>query len=207
MVPEAVGVHAGGRDQLPPARPDAGHRPPLLRRAQHPGDPAEELRPRPPVTIVPLYFLFGVAKILGFLLTRRFSDAWLTVRAWIWNVLHLFETRRLRQQVQQQRRRSDDEVKEHFGRVAPRVRAYAEAIADWIAGGDVAPAATEETTAREPETATAKLGKLVRQRPVLLVGAILTVLVLAGAVPLLASGTLRGGELAPWPASSAGVPR
>ncbi|MEX1162629.1 MAG: glycosyltransferase family 2 protein, partial [Nitriliruptor sp.] len=153
-------------------------------------------------TIVPLYFLFGIAKILGFLLTRRFSDAWLTVRAWIWNVLHLLETRRLRRQVQQHRRRSDDEVKEHFGRVVPRVRAYAEAIADWIAGGDVAPAATEETAAREPETATAKLGKLVRQRPVLLVGAVLTVLVLIGALSLLAGGTLRGGELAPWPASS-----
>ncbi|MEX1177463.1 MAG: glycosyltransferase [Nitriliruptor sp.] len=155
-------------------------------------------------TIVPLYFLFGVAKVLGFLLTRRFSDAWLTVRAWVWNALHLVETWRLRGSVQRERRRSDAEVKELFGRIVPRVRAYAEAIADWVAGGDVGPAATEETSAaaREPETFTAKLSALTRQRPILVVGALLAVLVVVGALPLLAGGTLRGGELAPWPDSA-----
>jgi hypothetical protein len=154
---------------------------------------------------VPLYFLVGIAKILGFLLTRRFSDAWLTVRAWLWNALHLLETRRLRKLVQAERRRPDAEVRELFGRIAPRVRAYAEAIADWVAGGDVGPEADEQpatTGPAEPERATAKLLRLVRQRPVLVVGVLLTVLVVVGAAPLLGSGSLRGGELAPWPASS-----
>lgn len=154
------------------------------------------------LTVVPLYFLVGIAKILGFLLTRRFSDAWLTFRAWLWNGLHLLETRRLRRQVQGDRRRGDGEVKELFGRIAPRVRAYAEAIAEWIAGGDVADGADEQpATAPEPETATARARRLVRERPVLLTGLLLVLVVLIGAAPLLSGGTLRGGELAPWPAS------
>lgn len=155
------------------------------------------------LTIVPLYFLVGIAKVLGFLLTRRFSDAWLTVRAWVWNALHLFETRRLRHAVQAGRRRDDGEVKELFGRIVPRVRAYAEAIAEWVAGGDVGPGTDERpvVAAPAPETATARLRRLVRQRPVLVVGALLGIVIVVGALPLLAGGTLRGGELAPWPGS------
>ncbi|WP_169786809.1 glycosyltransferase family 2 protein [Nitriliruptor alkaliphilus] len=154
------------------------------------------------LTIVPLYFLVGVAKILGFVLTRRFSDAWLTIRAWLWNVLHVFETRRLRRQVQADRRRTDGEVKEMFGRIAPRMRAYSEAIAEWVAGGDVVTGTDERpVTPVAPETATARMVRLLRERPVLVAGALLTIVVVAGAIPLLATGTLRGGELAPWPAS------
>jgi len=52
------------------------------------------------VAIVPLYILVGLAKTLGFLLTRRFSDAWQTVRAWLWNLTHLLETKRYRRAVQ-----------------------------------------------------------------------------------------------------------
>jgi GT2 family glycosyltransferase len=86
---------------------------------------------------VTLYFLVGIAKILGFLLTRRVSDAWQTVRAWLWNGYHLRETWRLRREVQRSRVRSDAELRELFGKLAPRMRAYVEAIADWVAGGDV----------------------------------------------------------------------
>lgn len=156
------------------------------------------------LTVVPLYFLVGIAKILGFLLTRRFSDAWLTFRAWLWNALHLFETRRLRRPVQQARRRSDGEVKEVFGRIVPRVRAYAEAIAEWIAGGDVDPADEVRPGAApepEPESTLRQALRFLRTRPVLVAGTILGIIVLVGVAPLLAGGTLRGGELAPWPAS------
>jgi GT2 family glycosyltransferase len=92
--------------------------------------------------IVPLFLLVGVAKVFGFLLTRRVSDAWQTVRAWLWNVLHLTETWRLRREVQRHRRRQDRDIADLFGRITPRVRAYAEAVGTWITGGDdsVAPA-------------------------------------------------------------------
>jgi GT2 family glycosyltransferase len=152
-------------------------------------------------TVVPLYFLVGIAKILGFLLTRRFSDAWLTLRAWLWNALHLLETRRLRRPVQAARRRSDGEVKQVFGRIVPRVRAYAEAIAEWIAGGDLPDDGQAGAADSEPETATRRALRLLRQRPVLVTGALLGVLIVIGTASLLAPGALRGGELAPWPAS------
>jgi GT2 family glycosyltransferase len=154
--------------------------------------------------VVPLYLLVGIAKVLGFLLTRRVADAWQTVRAWVWNVLHLRETWRLRREVQARRRRTDRELRELFGRITPRVRAYAEAVGAWIAGGDAAEPAPADPTQLPPEPTVSPLRRAagaVRRRPVLLAGVLLTVLVLVGAVPLLVPGELRGGELAPWPAT------
>jgi GT2 family glycosyltransferase len=90
--------------------------------------------------VIPLYVLVGIAKVAGFLLTRRVSDAWQTVRAWIWNVLHLRETWRLRRVIQRGRRRGDVELRPLFGRITPRVRAYVEAMAEWVTGGDIDPA-------------------------------------------------------------------
>jgi GT2 family glycosyltransferase len=155
------------------------------------------------LVVIPLYVLVGVAKVVGFLLTRRVSDAWQTVRAWVWNLLHLRETRRLRRQVQQERSRTDAELAPLFGRIGPRVRAYAEAMASWVTGGDVDPAPEPaHTDVPEPqEGALARLGSAVRRRPVLLTGLVLLVLLVAGTWPLLLPGELRGGELAPWPAS------
>lgn len=155
--------------------------------------------------IVPLYFIVGLAKVLGFLVTRRVSDAWQTVRAWLWNVLHLRETLRLRRTVQRQRQRSDKELKDLFGRVVPRVRAYLEAIVEWVAGADVAPAPTEEVREErltEPETATQRLVRFARTRPVLVIGLVLGTLFAVGAWQLLVPGPLRGGELAPWPSTA-----
>jgi GT2 family glycosyltransferase len=155
--------------------------------------------------VLPLYVLVGGAKVLGFLLTRRVSDAWQTVRAWVWNLAHLPETWRLRRIVQSGRRRTDGELKDLFGRIAPRVRAYAEAMADWVAGGDTGPlpAPSEERTAVEPPSATARVVGIVRGRPVLVVGGLLAILTVLAAWPLLLPGELRGGELAPWPAAPA----
>jgi GT2 family glycosyltransferase len=160
-----------------------------------------------PARLVPtvlLYFLVGIAKVLGFLLTRRVSDAWQTVRAWLWNAWHLPETWRLRRRIQATRTRSDGELRDLFGKLSPRVRAYAEAIADWVSGGDVndehrpVPRAATERSSGPRRLA----GFLVR-RPVLVVGALLAVVFLAGAASLLVPGELRGGELAPWPATPA----
>ncbi|MDX1658062.1 MAG: glycosyltransferase family 2 protein [Nitriliruptorales bacterium] len=154
--------------------------------------------------LVPAFFVVGVAKVAGFIATRRLGDAWQTVRAWLWNGWHLPRTWRLRRGVQARRERTDGELRPLFGRVAPRVRAYAEAMVDWLAGGEpdfdeVAPVAEAE-----PETATARVVAFTRRRPVVVVAIALLVLGIVGALPLLVSGTLRGGELAPWP-DDAGV--
>jgi len=159
------------------------------------------------VTIVPLYILVGLAKTLGFLLTRRFSDAWQTVRAWLWNVTHLMETRRYRRVVQAHRTRSDSELRDLFGRISPRIQAYIEAMASWVAGGDVDPApepAHSDAPPPEPRSATGRAIDLVRRRPVLTSGGALVLLAAIGTWPLWRGGQLRGGELAPWP-ETAGV--
>jgi GT2 family glycosyltransferase len=152
--------------------------------------------------VLPLYFLVGIAKVFGFLLTRRVSDAWQTVRAWVWNALHLLETLRLRREVQRRRVRSDAQLRELFGRIVPRIRAYAEAIGDWVAGGDVGPGdetapRVREVTEREP--AWRRLQQFAQRRAVTVVGGLLALVVLVGAIPLLFPGELRGGDLAPWP--------
>lgn len=157
--------------------------------------------------VILLYLVVGVAKVLGFLLTRRVSDAWQTLRAWIWNVLHLRETLRLRRSVQRQRRRTDRELRDLFGRITPRVRAYVEAIADWIAGGDQAavpepvPGDAEPDNVAEP--ALRRVARRLRARPILVASVALLALVAAGAWPLFVGAELRGGALAPWPSTSA----
>ena len=154
--------------------------------------------------VIPLYFLVGLAKVLGFLLTRRVSDAWQTIRAWAWNGLHLRETLRFRRIVQQTRVRTDSELSPLFARIAPRIRAYLEAMAEWVTGGDIDPApepAHTDAPAPPPPSATSRVARLVRNRPVLVVGTVLTLLMIAGTWPLLLPGELRGGQLAPWPGS------
>ncbi len=84
--------------------------------------------------VLPLALLVGVAKVAGFLLTRRISDARQTVAAWGWNLVNLRGTLRLRRRVQRLRRRSDAELAPLFGRVTPRLRAYLEAVLERIAG-------------------------------------------------------------------------
>jgi GT2 family glycosyltransferase len=154
------------------------------------------------VPTVALYFLVGVAKVLGFLLTRRVSDAWQTVRAWLWNGLHLRETWRLRREVQSARVRSDAELRELFGKLTPRLRAYVEAIADWVAGGDVGEAERDVVAApTERVGAGRRAVRFVERRPVLVVGALLAIAFVGGGWELLVPGELRGGEFAPWPDS------
>lgn len=156
---------------------------------------------RLPVVLL-LYLVVGIAKVLGFLLTRRVSDAWQTVRAWLWNILHLPETLRLRRRAQQRRRRTDRELRDLFGRVAPRIRAYVEAIADWVSGGDagaVGDVLTDEPEDSAPEPRLRRVARRVRERPIFVASVALLALIVVGSWPLFLGGELRGGMLAPWP--------
>ncbi|MBW3658174.1 MAG: glycosyltransferase family 2 protein [Actinobacteria bacterium] len=153
------------------------------------------------LVVLPLFLVVGVAKILGFIATRRLSDAWQTLRAWAWNVVHLRETRRLRAAVQASRQRSDGELRDLFAKVAPRLRAYGEAVGEWVAGSDLELDRPTEGPTDEPQTATHRLVAYVRSHPVSTAALVLGALGLVIALPLLGGGQLRGGELAPWPAS------
>lgn len=152
--------------------------------------------------ILPLFLLVGLAKVLGFVATRRLSDAWQTLRAWAWNVVHLRETWRLRQTVQEGRQRTDAEVRPLFAKVAPRLRAYVEAVVDWLAGGEVNLEEAPPDAAGEPATATRRAIEYVRRRPVLVAAVLLLAVGIVVSLPLLQSGQLRGGELGAWPSSA-----
>ncbi|MEX0705820.1 MAG: glycosyltransferase family 2 protein [Nitriliruptoraceae bacterium] len=150
--------------------------------------------------VLMLYFVVGIAKVAGFVLTRRLGDAFQTVRAWLWNAVRLRETLHLRRATQATRRRTDTELRELFGRVSTRLRAYSEAIAYWIAGGD----GSDERPIDEDEPTDEDIGlaAFVRRRPVAIAGLLLIAVVVMGAWSLLVPGSIRGGQLAPWPATA-----
>ncbi len=152
--------------------------------------------------LVPLFFVVGVAKVVGFIATRRVSDAWQTVRAWVWNAIHLPNTVARRRATQALRVRSDAELGHLFAKTSSRLRAYFEAIGSWLAGGDDLPDLADEEVGGEPPTASARVLRLVRAQPILVGGIVLGVLALVAFFPLLRPGQLRGGELAPFPASA-----
>lgn len=154
--------------------------------------------------VLPAFLVVGAAKVVGFLLTRRVADAWQTVRAWAWNLVNLRETLRLRRSVQRMRTRRDRDLVPLFGRLVPRVRDYAEAIMGWVAGGDptlTPPAMLRRQAPQEPEPAIRRTVRLLVQHPVTVIGVLLAVLLVLSGWPLLLPGSLRGGELAPWPGS------
>jgi GT2 family glycosyltransferase len=150
--------------------------------------------------VIPLFFLVGIAKVGGFLVTRRVTDAWETLRAWAWNVRNLRSTWRLRRDVQSSRLRTDSDLRPLFIGPATRGRAYWEAITERVVGDDLGVAAP----AAEPRRG---LSSLARRRPGLLVAAGVVLLSLIAAVPLLGAGALRGGDLALWPADPADLIR
>ncbi len=86
------------------------------------------------VLVLPLALAVGVAKVAGFILTRRIVDARDTVAAWGWNLVNLRGTLRQRRRVQRLRRRSDKEIAPLFGRIAPRLWAYVEAVLERLVG-------------------------------------------------------------------------
>lgn len=152
--------------------------------------------------VLPLFFVVGGAKVAAFVTARRLSDAWQTLRAWGWNVRNLGSTIRLRRTVQDSRTRTDGELRPLFARAAPRLGAYAEAIADRVAGGELELPSPPDERATDEVSPGPRAVRLVRQQPVLVAAMILTVVGLISAVPLLGGGELRGGDVAPWPATS-----
>ncbi len=151
--------------------------------------------------VLPLFLVVGIAKTLGFLATRQVGDAWQTIRAWVWNLIHLPTTLELRREAQRLRRRSDSDLRQRFGRITPRLRAYGEAMADRLTGGDLR-VEPHELPRGEPMTATQRVWRSLRAHPVGWTAAVLALVGLVVSIPLLIAGPLRGGGLAPFPASA-----
>jgi GT2 family glycosyltransferase len=148
--------------------------------------------------VLPLTLLLGAAKLVGFAMTRRFTDLGATLRAYVWNLVKLPSTWRQRRVVQRNRRRGDAELDHLFATGLPRMRYYVEAMREWLAGSDT-PALLSEQDPKPPEPEGSRLVRTARQRPAILVGAVLAVLYVAGAAALLGRGQLIGGTVLPWP--------
>jgi GT2 family glycosyltransferase len=107
------------------------------------------------LVVLPLALVVGLAKVAGFLITRRIADARATVAAWGWNLLNLRGTLRRRRVVQGARRRSDAELAPLFGRITPRLQAYLEAVLDRLVGeaapGEVGSAETQPSATLQGE--------------------------------------------------------
>jgi GT2 family glycosyltransferase len=137
VVPAAVGLHAGlAAEHLRPGRV-AQLGPRYLAERNTLAALLRNYGPGRLALVLPLALLVGVAKVAGFLLTRRISDARETVAAWAWNVANLRGTLRQRRRVQRMRRRSDAELAPLFGRITPRLWAYVEAVLERIVGEPV----------------------------------------------------------------------
>lgn len=151
--------------------------------------------------VIPLFLAVGVAKVLGFVATRRLGDAWQTLRAWVWNVMHLRETWRLRHRVQMSRQRSDSELAPLFAQVTARLRAYGEAFGELVSGSsDEIGILEDEYRSDEPEpTWGERVVTTVRTSPVGVAAIILLVLGAIVSLPLLDRDPLLGGGLAAWP--------
>lgn len=157
--------------------------------------------------VVPLVLVLAVGKVLSFTVTRRFGDAASVVRAYVWNATQLPRTLRRRRHVQRGRVVRDADLAALFAPGLPRVRAYTEALAGWVAGGSTKAILDEPDpeldAGPEADPAAAQPGwiRIPREHPAACAGVALLVLYLAGMLPVLAGGPLLGGEVAPWPDS------
>jgi GT2 family glycosyltransferase len=111
--------------------------------------------------VLPLALVVGVAKVIGFVLTRRIADVRDTIAAWGWNLVNLRGTLRRRRRTQRMRRRSDAELAPLFGRITPRLQAYVEAVLDRIAGE----AAPDEVGSAETQPSATLQGEVVLSAP------------------------------------------
>jgi GT2 family glycosyltransferase len=157
------------------------------------------------VVVLPLAVIVGIAKLAGFLVTRRVADVRHTLAAWGWNIVHLRGTLRARRRVQRARRRSDRELAVLFGRITPRLRAYLEAMADRLTGDaplpgeDVGPDASVDAESDAPTGLLVRLRAVVQAAPGRLLGLPAIAVLLLGLRDALGPGPLRGGDLAPFP--------
>jgi len=168
------------------------------------------------VFVLPLALVVGIAKVLGFLATRRVGDARATVAAWGWNLANLGGTLRRRRAAQRLRRRRDDELATLFARITPRVQAYLEAVldrADAVARAEAAlddaatqgdPGGGAEPMVPDDEPVSAGLLRraagFVVARPLQTLLPPAAVLLLIGLRSVLTPGVVRGGDLLPFPA-------
>ena len=152
--------------------------------------------------VLPVALLLALVKTLALVVIRRFADAGAVLRALLWNVVELPRTLRRRRAVQRRRANRDRHVIRLFAPGLPRARVYAEAVGGWLAGGSTRALIDDDTSTADDRLADRTFLRVLRDRPAVVVGLLLAVAYLIGLAPLLGSGQVVGGDIAPWPASA-----
>lgn len=152
--------------------------------------------------LLPIGAVLFLFRALGLLLTRRVGTGSAGLRAVGWNIAQLPRTLRMRRGTQSLRRRTDKDLRPLFASPWARLRDYVEAAGTWASGSRTPRLLEDPTTSvvRQPEDR--GLVAFLRRRPALLVGPLLLLVYLVGAVRLLGSGQLVGGQVLPWPAAA-----
>jgi GT2 family glycosyltransferase len=157
------------------------------------------------VWVLPVLVALAVAKVIGFVATRRFGDAIAVVRAYVWNVMQLPRTLRRRRHVQRRRKVGDAELVRLFAPGLPRARAYTEAVGEWLAGGStrvLIDDAEPVDPMSEDSSGWRAFQRTIRQHPAAATAVVLLALYVLGVMPLLGSGQIVGGDVARWPAEA-----
>lgn len=204
VVPEAVGWHVGAAGRA--VRHTPGRRATTRYLAER-HTLAAMLKNLGVVRLLwtlPVYGLLALARMVGFVLTRRVASAAAPVAAVGWNVRNLPGTLRLRRTAQRSRERSDSELADLFARTSWRTRAYIEALGDWVRGVNTRALVDDDTVARKVHrshrSALFAPFDALRARPVAIGGPVLLILWILAVLPLLGGGPLIGGQVAAWPA-------
>jgi GT2 family glycosyltransferase len=150
--------------------------------------------------VLPLYAAFGFARLLLFLIERRFAEATQTIAAWGWNLAHLPGTIRRRVQAQAVRSVPDREIRRFMAPAGIRVRRWIQQGAAVLFGrGHM-----EEEDVIERPPLRERAGSYALAHPVAVAWFVTALVALFAYRTIWGSGPLTGGALGELPGGSGG---
>ncbi|HXF57278.1 MAG TPA: glycosyltransferase family 2 protein, partial [Actinomycetota bacterium] len=138
--------------------------------------------------VLPLYFLVGLARVVGLALARRLDEASQVLAAWGWNLLHLPGTLRRRRRVQSVRRVPDRVVRRSMAPTWIRLRRWVAAAVE-----ELLPPWARAGQAGQPLRV--RLAQVAADHPGLVAWPLAAVLALVSYRGLLGADPLVGGAL------------
>jgi GT2 family glycosyltransferase len=148
--------------------------------------------------VLPVAFGVSVLRVLSYLLTRRFEDAYQVGAAWAWNVTHLLGTARLRARAQSVRVIPDRRIRQLMAPTWLRVHRWSRAVVDAFR-----PAALIATGEERPST-WARVRASAGAHPVAFAWVLAALVAAIAYRHLLTAPVLTGGALAQFPSSPGG---
>ncbi|MEX2420527.1 MAG: hypothetical protein WD670_01785, partial [Actinomycetota bacterium] len=153
--------------------------------------------------VLPLYFLQGLAKLIGLTASRRFEDVGQLLSAWGWNLIHLPGTLGRRFKVQRARKVPDHVVHRYMVPGSIRLRRWMEAFGRVLPGDVDVPDDDDDAGMTVPLRTMAS--SAVKAHPVATAWIFGIVLALFSYRYLFQSGQLEGGVVPVMPGSTSGL--